>query len=440
MIDRARHPAEPGVLGAVKQASVLQGGVFFASRIANGALALLQVLLVTQAVGSADAGRFFLLWTGAWLLSVLIKFGADGIVPRAVAEARVAGLQTVSMRRVLIAGLTCGVLFLPVVMTVLGVPLAPTEIGLTVGLAVTWAAYGLFAALLKAKGRADLSGIVANVLWPLGPTLAPVAVIVAGGDWLAIAEVSLLASLVLLVTAYGVTARGVGLHSIRGLVRPGGLEVPVARDEVGAAVLTTLYEVVVWLPVLLSGVLGLPPEDAAGLFAASRLAGLFSWGYQAVITVLVPRIAGSLAAGDARTARRTLRTGSLAGIALTWPLCLVGIALAGPALDILGPGYGSWAGVLTLLILARGFDAATGPLGEALLVSRRTWVDVGFVAAGLALSVVCAEVLYGPAGDIAVGIAATAGFVLINILRLIYVGVLLREVEASPLGGVGAVG
>ena len=73
---------------------------------------------------------------------------------------------------------------------------------------------------------------------------------------------------------------------VAGLVVDRGWVVPVARDEVGAAVLTTLYEVVVWLPVLLGGLLGLAPEQAAGLFVATRIAGLFSWGYQAVTTVL----------------------------------------------------------------------------------------------------------------------------------------------------------
>ena len=51
--------------------SVRQGGVFLGSRAVNGALAVLQILLVTRAVGPSQAGRFFLLWTAAWLLSVV---------------------------------------------------------------------------------------------------------------------------------------------------------------------------------------------------------------------------------------------------------------------------------------------------------------------------------------------------------------------------------
>ena len=83
MSERTRYAS---VLETLRLTSVRYGGVFVASRALNGALALLQVLLVTEAVGPAGAGRFFLLWTAAWLLSVVVKFGADGILPRAVAE------------------------------------------------------------------------------------------------------------------------------------------------------------------------------------------------------------------------------------------------------------------------------------------------------------------------------------------------------------------
>ena len=84
--------------------SVRQGGVFLGSRAVNGVLAVLQILLVTRAVGPSEAGRFFLLWTAAWLLSVVVKFGADGILPRAIAEAGVAGEAHVSIRRALAGG------------------------------------------------------------------------------------------------------------------------------------------------------------------------------------------------------------------------------------------------------------------------------------------------------------------------------------------------
>ena len=68
-------------------------------------------------------------------------------------------------------------------------------------------------------------------------------------------------------------------------------------------------------------------------------------------------------------------------------------------LGVFDSSYESWATVLVLLIAARAVDAATGPLGEALLVGRRTWVDVGFVLGGVALAVILTVALKGSAGD-----------------------------------------
>jgi O-antigen/teichoic acid export membrane protein len=421
-------PAD-GVLGVLRLGPVREGGVFFASRVANGVLAMVQVLLVTQAVGPSQAGRFFLLWTAAWLLSVVVKFGVDGIVPRAVAEARSAGLTRVSIRRVIGIGLVCGALLLLPTALLLDVPLGALEIGLLSGLAIVWAAHGVLAALLKANGHAGLSGVVGNVLWPLGPSLAPVAVIAWGGDWLTIAELSLLISAGCAAISLALTVRTLGSAPVLGLVGRRGLIVPVERDEAGAALLTALYEVVIWLPVLIGSVLGVSPEQAAGLFAATRVAGLFSWGYQAVITVLVPRIAEAMAAGEPAAIRRVLWQGSMAGLAVSLPVCLAGALLAEPLLGLLDASYETWAGVLALLILARAVDAATGPLGEALLVGRRTWVDVAFVAGGVAVALVVAELLIDPVGDLAIGIGAATGFIAINLMRLSYVALMLRAAE-----------
>ncbi len=440
MSDVLRPGSPSGPLALLRLASVRQGGVYLASRFANGVLALLQLVLVTEAVGPSDAGRYFLLWTAAWLLSVVVKFGSDGIVPRAVAEARLAGGDVVSVRRVCAAGALGAALLLAPVMAVLGVPLGPLEVVLVCGLALVWGAIGVLAALLKAHGRADLSGLVGNVLWPLAPVAAAVVAMATGSDWQGIALLTLVASLASLGISVAVTVRGLGTAPVAHLLGAGGSVVPVERDEVGAAVLTTLYEVVIWLPVLLGGLLGLDPEQAAGLFAATRIAGLFSWGYQAVLTVLVSRIATAFAAADAAGARRALRVGSLAGIALTWPLCVLGVVLAGPLLDLLSSVYDEWAGVLMLLIAARAVDAATGPLGEALLVGRRTWVDVAFVLSGVAVAALAVETLQGPSGNIAVGIGAAAGFVLVNLLRLSYVGFMLRDIERRALPGAGALG
>nr|MBA3261998.1 hypothetical protein [Thermoleophilaceae bacterium] len=143
------------------------------------------------------------------------------------------------------------------------------------------------------------------------------------------------------------------------------------------------------------------------------------------------------AEGDAHATARALRRGSLAGVAVTWPPCIVGALLAGPMLSVFDSSYDQWAGVLVLLIAARAVDAATGPLGEALLVGRRTWVDVAFVLAGVVLATIATLALDGPIGDEAIGVGAAAGFIATNLLRLAYVRWMLTHVDRSSGGGSG---
>ena len=190
------------MIGRLGKGPVRQGGVFLGSRAVNGVLAVLQILLVTSAVGPSEAGRFFLLWTAAWLLSVVVKFGADGILPRAVAEAGVAGPRT-CRSAVPGGGARTGRRADAADHGRARHPARALEFGLVVGLAVSWAANGIVAALLKAHGRADLSGIVGSVVWPWPYARA------ARGDrrrrgLATIAELTLLASVLSLSAAVAV--------------------------------------------------------------------------------------------------------------------------------------------------------------------------------------------------------------------------------------------
>ena len=167
-------PTHPRALAALLQRRGARHAVaFLATRAVNGALALAQVVVVTKAIGTAEAGRFFLLWTAAWLLCAVLRFGTDGILPRAVAEAKVLGVDAVSVRRVVLTGLAVGVAVLPFLLLALDVPIGLLELVLCLSLAATSAGIWLIASLLKAHERADLSGLAANVFWPLGSVIAP---------------------------------------------------------------------------------------------------------------------------------------------------------------------------------------------------------------------------------------------------------------------------
>ena len=105
-----------------------EGGLWLGSRATNGVLGLAQVSLTAAAIGPHEAGRFFLLWTGSWLLATVLKFGTDGILPRVVAEAHLAGRDVPSLLRPLAAGAAAFALLLVPLLAVFRVPIGGASI------------------------------------------------------------------------------------------------------------------------------------------------------------------------------------------------------------------------------------------------------------------------------------------------------------------------
>lgn len=399
-----------------------RGGVYFLTRAANGALALAHVWAVGHALGSEQAGHFFMLWTSAWLLSVAVRFGSDGVVARALAEADAARRPPASLGGVLIVGLAVAALLFWPLTSLVGAPDSPAALAALAVLAVAWAGTGFFASVLKARARADLAGWVQNVVWSLPPTLvALLASPLAIDSLLGLAAATAAAALLALLAAAAITARSLGANLALLLVDPRRERVAVRRDEIGAAVLTTLAEVYVWLPVLIGAVVGVSGAAAAGLFAATRIAGVFSWGYQAVVATLVPSLAASVARCDPRRARRLIAQGALGGLIVTLPICLVGAVAAGPILAVFSSDYAPWRTTLMLLIAARLLDAAAGPQGELILVGRKTWVGATALASSCAIGTATALLTHSLLGEQAIGLGAFAAFAFANVSQMLYV-------------------
>jgi hypothetical protein len=393
----------------------------------NGLLALLQVSFVTIAVGAADAGRFFRVITAAWLLASVLKFGVDGILPRAVAEMTPAAARTPSVRRQLGSGLALMVLALPVSVAVLHVPFTVPVLAALLVMATTWSATMVCAGLLKAHSRVALSGLVANVLWPLGLALAPLAVLVGGGNWETLSVYSAGLSAGALLVVGTLTARAVGTREVLALLAGPDRSLPMDADAMGAAVLSTLYEALVWMPVLLAAVIDTPPVATAAIFTAARVAGIFSWGYQAVVAVLTPKLAGTLAQRDLVATRSLLVRGAVLGAGLTVPVAAVGAIGSSEIMRAFGAAYGPFASTLSILILSRTFDAMAGPVGEALLVGRRTWLDTRLLLLAMAAGLVACLATENVLGSTAPAVGAGTTFVVANTARLVAVRRLLTR-------------
>src|SRR4051794_13220078 len=112
--------------------TVRHTGGWFASRIANALLGLLQVALIVRILGRHEAAPFFVFWTAAWLLAALLKFGTGGVLPRIVAESREGIRPPESIRRLLFTALAATLIATPLLAAALRVEaaLVPIAFGL----------------------------------------------------------------------------------------------------------------------------------------------------------------------------------------------------------------------------------------------------------------------------------------------------------------------
>lgn len=405
-----------------------EAGVWLGSRLTNGLLGLVHVSLVAAAIGPDEAGRFFFLWTAVWLLATVLRFGMEGVLPRIIAEALRDGTEVPSLRRAALAGLAASAVALVPLMAVFRVPISGETIGLSVALAALWAGTFVLSAALKAYGKVGLSGIVSQTVWPVGPALAPLFLLGRHAGWKELAAVTVATTALSFTAACVVTARALGRQALRRLASRRGSAVPLEADVLGAALLSLLYELLLWLPVVTIALANVRGAVAAGIYAAVRVTGLVSWPYNAVVALLTPRIAQSLAARDLTSARRTIARGGLIGLAVTLPMAVVVALAARPILDLFDPAYGALATALVLLVAGRVFDAAAGPVGEALLVGRATWIDCALVGTGVTVGLAVGLGLEGAVGAAkGAGIAGSTAFALANLLRLGVVTRLLRH-------------
>lgn len=409
--------------------------VYLVTRVGNGGLGLLQTAIAIVALGTTQAGMYFVAWTAAWMVSLAFRLGSDSLLPRLVAEARLSDAREPSLRRVARFGLVTTVVATPLAFAALRLPLDRAAMAATALTAVMWGAIFVLGGLMRAHDRTDRSGIATNLIWGTGTTAAPLIALFVDVDWTGLMLLTAATSALALVGVAVLTLATLGRPAVTGLlarIQPAGER---DRDAIGAALLSGLVEALVWAPVLIAGMLAVAPAELAAIFAATRLSGVLSWGYQAIVAVLSPRLAAALAAGNVRRARLLLRRGSVMGGMVTLPTCLAGLLLAPIGVELLlGAPSATGTAALRFLIIGRLIDAVCGPLGEALLIGRKTWIDACLVTLALVIGGVAAALSEPSLGPEAAAAGAALALATANGLRAIVVTRLLRHGWPADLG------
>lgn len=417
---------------AGRRGTLQSAASFLLSRVVNALLVLVQLALVARLYGTTDASSFFVLWTVIWAASIGIRFGFDMLLPKQVAAARVSGSigDLAGYRRV--AGRTLPavvVLSAPVLIAVLPgtSPLtALAAVPVVLAGALGWAAAYLASALARGYGHAGLSGWIGGPIAILCATAAVPIADAISGSWFVLAIVSSLGLLVSGALALALLARAIGWQRIRValLAQPRDRIDP---DTWSTGSLMALGEVNLVLPVWVAGALGLGAVEIGALYAALRVAAAFSWLFTAVITVITPMIAESLARRDYARLRRLIRRSARLGAGATMPIAVLGALLAPQLLGLLDPAYSDYGYLLAILIVARLADAATGAVAEALILGDRArWELINQLGASATL--IAAAALLEPAlGIRALAIAATLSVVAINLARVVEVRWLLAN-------------
>jgi O-antigen/teichoic acid export membrane protein len=411
---------------------------FLASRGVNAVLVLVQLALIGRLYGDLEASKFFVLWTVVWAGSVGVRFGFDQLLPKHAAAAQLGTIEALSgYRRIARYSL-------PIV-TVLSLPLAllvlphtdAAEALLAVPLVVLgalgWAVVYLVSALVRGFGHAGLSGWIGG---PIGIALASCAVPIAhaiSGSWLVLGLASALALAASGVVAAALGARAIGWDRVGAalLGRPLG---PIDRDAISTGFLMALAEVNLVLPVWIAGALSVAATEVGALYAAIRVAAIFSWLFTSVVAVITPMIATALARRDYARLRRLIWKSAGVGAGATIPLAIVGALASGVLLGLIDPAYRDYGELLIALIVARLLDAATGAVGEALILGDHArWELCNQLASTVAL-IAIALLLEPDIGVIALALAAAISTVIANLLRVLEVRWLLAN-RWRPAGG-----
>jgi O-antigen/teichoic acid export membrane protein len=201
-----------------------------------------------------------------------------------------------------------------------------------------------------------------------------------------------------------------------------------ARSMPTLAVFSILTMVNSQIPIILLGIIG--TNAATGRFnAAWQSVSLIAIGLTSVGQVIAPRVSVLFASGDRAGIERLLSRANYATSALALPPALF-LTLLGPwFLGLFGHGFSQGGAALTILVVGQMFNAATGSLGVALIMTKHERSATLAALAGACCNGVLCAILIPTWGANGAAVAATAGTILINMLFVVAV---MRKMGVRP--------
>jgi O-antigen/teichoic acid export membrane protein len=180
--------------------------------------------------------------------------------------------------------------------------------------------------------------------------------------------------------------------------------------------------------VIMLGAMG-STADTGRFNAALRSAALVSLALVAVGQVMAPRVSALHAAGDRTAIERLLARGTRAASLLALPPALF-LLLVGPwFLGLFGHGFREGSTALTILVAGQMFNAATGAVGMALVMTKHEKSAIIATASGTCVNLVLCALLipgFGPTG------AATATAVSMGLINVLFMVAVLKKLQIRP--------
>lgn len=173
-------------------------------------------------------------------------------------------------------------------------------------------------------------------------------------------------------------------------------------------------------------------EAAAVYGAATRLLVLGMVGVTAVQQILQPTLSHLLAAGDLTGARAVYRTSTAWTVAMAWPVYLSIAGLSPLLMRIFGPDYVDGAVPLSMLATIMLFATVTGAVDIVVLMSGRSLLSLGNMAAALTTDLALNALLIPRYGMFGAATSMVAATFVQNVLPLIQVRRILGSGPWSP--------